>query len=281
MFNYLKNKGHILNNISKNIPVFEKTQFSNFMNIAEKSSKKTYFNFLNVKNFSFYFKKNINSNSNKLKPNNDRNKFVRLYPKDKVAVLPAFGVVSKLSHFERRILKKYNVKDTRIKLATINKIQRKKGLAYISNNKTKNKYIDLNILGYHFENGNLSMIKHHKESVPVELNRLTLYNKVEKDRNKKIISIKPAKLIKGRDNSFRVDAVTKKVFPVKLPTFEEVEKLRQKKHETKKPSALDTDYNTAIKSTYNGEDFEDVTKNFLKRIFLKVSTERKLILKDQ
>jgi hypothetical protein len=279
MFNYLKNKTTIINNIGKNLSELNKSSKFNFITTTEKQSNKNSLSFLSAKNFAFKFN-NKNPNSNSKKDKNE-NKFVRLYPKDKVAIMPAFGELNKLSHFEKRIVKKYDNKDSKIKLATINKIDRKKNLAWVSNNKTKNKFIDLNVLGYHFENGTLDIIRHHKESVPIELNRLQLYTKVEKNTKKEVLSIKPAKLLKRSDNSIRIDSETKKVFPVKLLTFEEVEKLRQKKHESKKPSALDTDYRTAVKATYKGEDFEEVTKNFLRRIFTKVSTERKLILKDK
>ena len=279
MFNYLKNRTTIINHIGKNLSELNKSNKFNFITTIEKHSNNNSLNFLSAKNFAFKFHNN-SPKSNSTKDKND-NKFVRLYPKDKVAIMPEFGQVNKLSHFEKRILKKYENKDTKIKLATINKINRKKNLAWVSNNKTKNKFIDLNVLGYHFENGTLDIIRHHKESVPIELNRLQLYTKVEKNKKKEVLSIKPAKLIKRKDNSIRIDTKTKKLFPVKLPTYEEVEKLRQKKHENKKPSPMDTDYTTAVKSTYKGEDFEEVTKNFLRRIFTKVSTERKLILKDK
>lgn len=279
MFNYLKNKTTIINNIGKNLSELNKSSKFNFITTTEKQSNKNSLSFISGKNFAFKFNNN-NPNKNS-KTDKNENKFVKLYPKDKVAIMPAFGEVDKLSHFEKRILKKYDNKDSKIKLATINKINRKKNLAWVSNNKTKNKFIDLNVLGYHFENGTLDIIRHHKESVPIELNRLQLYTKVEKNKKKEVLSIKPAKLIKRSDNSIRVDSETKKVFPVKLLNFEEVEKLRQKKHESKKPSALDTDYMTAVRATYRGEDFEEITKNFLRRIFTKVSTERKLILKDK
>ena len=262
MFNYIKNKTYILNNISKNIPDFTKNSNFNFTTLTQNISNKKGFNFLSAKNFSYNFKNT--TNNSKAKNNND--KFVKLYPKDRVAVMPPCGDPKKLSHFEKRLQKKFNCTDTKIKLATINKIQRKKNLAFVSNHQTKNKYIDLNILGYHFENGNLSIIKHHKESVPISLDRLKLFNKVEKDRNKNIISIEHVRLLNKRNQSDRVDAVTRKKFPVKCLTFEDVEKLRQKKQETKKPTPLDTDYNTAVSSTYKGEDFEEVTKDFLRRI---------------
>jgi hypothetical protein len=280
MFNYLKNKTIITNSIAKNLSELNKSNKFNFITVTEKLCNKNSLSFLNVRNFAFKFTKN-DTNRNSNNKNKNENKFVRLYPKDKVAIMPAFGDVDKLSHFEKRIIKKYDIKDTKIKLATINKINRKKNLAWVSNNTTKNKFIDPNVLGYNFENGSLDIIKHHKESVPIALNRLTLYTKVEKNKNKEVVKLQPAKLIKRRDNSIRVDAKTKRVFPVNLPTSEEIEKLRQKKHESKKPSPLDTDYKTAVKSTYIGEDYEEVTKNFLRRIFTKVSTERKLILKDK
>lgn len=279
MFNYLKNKTLKINSLGKSLTSLNKISQLNFITTSEKQSNKHSLSFISAKNFAFKFNKN-NSGTKQTKDKNE-NKFVRLYPKDKVAIMPAFGDVKKLSHFEKRILKKYDCKDTKIKLATIHKINRKKNLAWVSNHKTQNKFIDLNVLGYHFENGTLDIIKHHKESVPIELNRLQLYNKVEKNNKKEVVSIQPAKLIKRRDNSIRVDAQTKKVFPVKLPKFEEVEKIRIKKQETKKPSPLDTDYRIAVKNTYAGEDFEELTKNFLRRIFTKVSTERKLILKDK
>lgn len=279
MLNYLKNRSIITNTISRNLSELSKTSKFNFISTANNFENKNSLSYLTVKNFAYKFNNN-NQNKN-LKKNNNENKFVRLYPNDKVAIMPAFGEVDKLSHFEKRIIKKYDCKDTKIKLATIHKINRKKNLAWVSNNQTKNKYVDLNILGQHFENGSLDLIKHRKESVPIELNRLTLYNKVEKNNKNEVTKIDPAKLIRSRDNSNRIDLKTKNKFPVKFPTFEEVEKLRQKKHESKKPSPLDTDYKTAVKSTYVGEDFEEATKNFLRRVFTKVSTERKLILKDQ
>jgi len=279
MFNFLKNNTLTMNNIGKCLFSLNKSSKFNFITTTEKQSNRNSLSFLSAKNFAFKFNKN-NSSSRQINTKNKK-KFVRLYPKDRVAILPEFGDVNKLSHFDKRIIKKYDVKDTKIKLATIHKINRKKNLAWVSNNKTKNKFIDLNILGYHFENGTLDIIKHHRESVPIDLNRLQLYNNVKKNNKKEVISIQPADLIKRRDNSIRVDAKTKKVFPVKLPNFEEVEKFRKRKQETKRLSPLDTDYQTAIKSTYEGEDFEEVTKGFLRRIFMKVSTERKLILKDK
>ncbi len=269
-----------MKNIGKSLFELNKSSKFTFITSAERQLNKNSLTFLCVKNFAFKFTKN-NSNSNTNKQDKNENKFVKLYPKDRVAIMPEFGDINKLSHFEKRIVKKYDCKDTKIKLATINKINRKKNLAWVSNNKTKNKFIDLNVLGYHFENGTLDIIRHHKESVPIALNRLQLFTKVRKNKNKEVLSIDPAKLIKKSDNSIREDAKTKKQFPVKLPTFKEIEIIRQNKHESKKPSTLDTDYRTAVKSTYKGEDFEEVTKNFLRRIFIKVSTERKLILKDK
>jgi len=285
MFNYLKNRKNALSNISRNIQSFNSTNNFTYLTSTEYFSTNKKFNSIMFKNFSSNLKnitksKTINNNS---KSNYDKanKEFVRLYPKDRVGLLPAYGDSNKLSHFEKRILKKYNMTDTKIKLTTINKIQRKKNLALVSNYKQQNKFIDLNILGYHFENGNLSIIKHHKKTVPIELDRLKLFNKVEKDKNKNIVKFFPAKLAPTTNKSNRVDINTQKRFPVKLPTSEEVNIIKQKKHESKKPSVLDTDYDTAVKSTYKGEDFEAISQNFLKRIFTKVSTERKLILKDK
>ena len=190
-----------------------------------------------------------------------------------------------MSPFEKRMLKKLDIKDlkkdSKIKLATIQKINRKDNTAVITNYKLKNKYIDLNILGYHFETGNLSIIKRHNESVPIELDRLKLFTKLEKDRNDNIVSFKEAKLVPRKNRSLRVDRATKMKFPIKRLSYEAVENLRKKKHETKKLTPLDTQYDIAVQSTYKGENFEALTQDFIKRIYSKIHIEKRLILKDK
>ena len=229
MFNYLKNKINILH-IANEIKINSKNTRTNYFNNF--SSNKL--NFFSKMNFSYNFSKD----ENKIKKDSKKTKTVSLYPNDRVVVLPPFGDKKKMSPFEKRMLKKLDIKDlkkdSKIKLATIQKINRKDNTAVITNYKLKNKYIDLNILGYHFETGNLSIIKRHNESVPIELDRLKLFTKLEKDRNDNIVSFKEAKLVPRKNRSLRVDRATKMKFPIKRLSYEAVENLRKKKHETAK-----------------------------------------------
>jgi hypothetical protein len=204
-----------------------------------------------------------------------------LYKGDKVEILPLVGDQKNISRFERNMLKYKKVPELDLKYGTILKINRTKNTALVTNTKLEDKYVDVNFLGYYFESNRLKTIKQKKASVPISLNRLRLFSEITKNKKEKITSIKPAKIKYRNDPKNRVDLNNGKVFPVFLPTEKEINELRKKKHEEKKLTELDTQYDLAIKTTYKGENFEKITKNFIERIFNKNYIEKRLILNDK
>lgn len=285
MFKYIQKKTFLFS-LNKQIQQTEK--FQNLLNtpiiknfISSNSNSRNQNNFLNLftkKPYTYKITKNEKNPKNKKATGEKK---PSLYVGDKVEILPEVGDLNKLSHYEKRMLKHKEIKDTELKVGTILKIQRKKNIALVSNHKTEKKYVDINYLGYYFENNRLKDITLKNKNVPISVDRLRLFSEITKDKNNKITSIKPAKIKYRNDPKNRVDMNNNKVFPVFLPTSREIEALRKKKHEEKKVTELDTEYDIAVKTTYKGENFEKITRNFVGKIFNKNYIEKNLILNDK
>jgi hypothetical protein len=204
-----------------------------------------------------------------------------LYKGDKVEILPFVGDQKNLSRYEKKLLKFKKFPDLDLKYGTIQRINRSKNTALVTNTKLEKKYIDVNYMGYFFENNSLKAIKQKNVCVPISLNRLRLFSEIKKDSKGKITSIRPAKIKYRNDPKNRVDLNTGKVYPVFLTAKKDIEAYRKKKHEEKKLTELDTKYDIAVMSTYKGENFEKITKNFIDKIFNKNYIEKRLILNDK
>lgn len=228
-------------------------------------------NNLNLKNKLKLENKQIFSFSRLIKP---QNKFVHIYPKDNVVVLPAFTSLKNLSSFDQRKVKSNSKYDdlSKIQHGRVIKIFRKKNLAIVSGVNRKEKFVNPREYITLVERGDLHKVRRRFVYSPVNLSRLRL-------RDLSSAEIKPLKVkivTNEEGKKQRVDATTNNIIekPVLSKTY-------ASRVENKKTGPKDTLSVNVLDRTFVGIDYTAIAREFLNRIKEKKTIESNLIFKDK
>lgn len=215
--------------------------------------------FINFQNFNFA--RNVN-------------KFVPIFPGDKVVVLPPWGM-SKLSSYAKKKVSLHHKEDSKVQYGTVLRVLRKKEQAVVSRINEKPKYVSPHNFLNDYENGDLSKIKRKTVNLPISIERVRLRDTKVKD-SLKILNIKITRNEAGERIRIRKDDGTEVPIPIRSKDFSYAKRAQGRKDGLK-------DTNASIRSikTYNGENFAEIAKFFIKKIQNKEAIESKLILKDK
>lgn len=215
--------------------------------------------FINFQNFNFA--RNVN-------------KFVPIFPGDKVVVLPPWGM-SKLSSYAKKKVKLNHKEDSKIQYGTVLKVLRKKGQAVVSRVNEKPKYVSPYKFMNDYENGDLSKLKRKTVNLPLSIERVRLRDTQVKD-SLKILNIKITRNEAGERIRLRKDDGIEVPIPIRTRDFS-----YSKRAQGRKDGLKDTNVSIRSLKTYNGENFAEIAKFFIQKIQNKEAIESKLILKDK
>jgi hypothetical protein len=215
--------------------------------------------FINFQNFNFA--RNVN-------------KFVSIYPGDKVVVLPPWGI-SKLSSYAKRKVKLMHKEDAKVQYGTVLQVLRKKGQAVVSRVNEKPKYISPAKFMTDYEFGNLNTIRKKTKNLPVALERVRLRDMTVKG-SLKILNIKVTRNEAGEKIRIRKDDGNEVPIPIRKRDFSYNKRAQGRKDGTKDTAAV-----LRSLKTYNGENFAEIARFFIKKIQNKEAIESKLILRDK
>jgi len=215
--------------------------------------------FINFQNFNFA--RNVN-------------KFVPIFPGDKVVVLPPWGM-SKLSSYAKKKVKLNHKEDSKIQYGTVLKVLRKKGQAVVSRVNEKPKYVSPYKFMNDYENGDLSKLKRKTVNLPLSIERVRLRDTQVKD-SLKILNIKITRNEAGERIRLRKDDGIEVPIPIRTRDFS-----YSKRAQGRKDGSKDTNVSIRCLITYNGENFAEIAKFFIQKIQNKEAIESKLILKDK
>lgn len=215
--------------------------------------------FINFQNFNFA--RNVN-------------KFVPIFPGDKVVVLPPWGM-SKLSSYAKKKVKLNHKEDSKVQYGTVLKVLRKKGQAVVSRVNEKPKFVSPYKFMNDYENGDLSKLKRKTVNLPISIERVRLRDTQVKN-SLKILNIKITRNEAGERIRLRKDDGIEVPIPIRTRDFS-----YSKRAQGRKDGLKDTNVSIRSLKTYNGENFAEIAKFFIKKIQNKEAIESKLILKDK
>ena len=232
-------------------------------------NKIKYFNDKSRNNLNFLTKLSVFQFSRQTKT---LNKFVPIYPKDKVVVLPPFMSLKNLSSFDRRIMRNKYKDLLKIQYGKVISIYRKRNLAIVSNVNKKEKFTDPKEFMHLIEQGDIHKVKRRVKFLPVNLSRLRLRDTTSSE-------IKPLYVktrISKEGVKERYDVSTGNV--IEKPNLEITYESRTK---NKKTGSKDTLALQVAERTYTGVDYISVAREFLNRIKEKKTIESNLNFKDK
>jgi hypothetical protein len=200
-------------------------------------------------------------------------RFIPIYPGDKVVVLPVWGI-SKLTPYAKRKVKTFHKEDAKVQYGTVMRMLRKKGQAIVSRVNEKPKYVSPSKFMAEYEFGNIAAIKRKTVNLPVAIDRVKLRDTSVKG-SLKILDIRMGRNEAGERIRVRKDNGKEVTIPIRKRDMSYAKRTMGRKDGTK-------DTSPALRSvkTYNGENFAEIAKFFIKKIQTKENIESKLILRD-
>jgi hypothetical protein len=201
-------------------------------------------------------------------------KFIPIYPGDKVVVLPPWGI-SKLSSYAKKKVKLNHKDDAKVQYGTVLEVLRKKGQAVVSRINEKPKYVSPYKFINEYEFGELNKIKRKTVNLPIAIDRVRLRDMNVK-ASLKILNIRIIRNEAGEKIRVRKDDGSEVPIPIRKRDFS-----YSKRALGRKDGSKDTSSNIRSLKNYNGENFAEIAKFFIKKIQNKESIESKLILRDK